>query len=248
MPPDAMDATTQKADAVKSMFTAIARRYDFLNHFLSFGIDILWRKEAVRKLGPLAGKKIYDIACGTGDLSIQIAQSEPTVTVVGEDFSEGMVAIAGPKVTARQLDDRITIGMGDALCMTYPDNTFDGITCAFGVRNFADLQKGLGEMVRVIKPGTPLVILEFTQPKNVFFSFIYRLYFTKILPILGGLVSGKKSAYQYLPDTVYAFPTPPQLSGKLESAGLEKVTFTPLTFGICGLHVGLKRSDASTVS
>jgi len=235
------NAQEKNAEAVRGMFDDIAHRYDFLNHFLSFGVDILWRKEAVACFESLAGKHIFDIACGTGDLSLTLAEANPTVSVVAADFSEGMVAIGKEKILKRGLATRISITTGDALAITHDDESFDGVTCAFGVRNFADLERGLTEMARVLKPGGRMVILEFTTPRNRLIGLFYRLYFTRILPILGGLISGKKSAYTYLPDTVYAFPKPPELVALLEKVGLEQVSYRPLTFGISCIHTGLKR-------
>ena len=230
-----------KAKAVNEMFSAIADRYDFLNHFLSIGIDITWRKRATELLGPLRQGCALDLACGTADLTIELAKANPAAQITGADFVDRMVQLGKEKVTAKGLDKQITLEIGDAMNLSYPDNHFDGITCAFGVRNFADLEQGIAEMVRVLKPGGRMVILEFTQPKNVIFAMMYRFYFTRILPLLGGLVSGRRSAYDYLPDSVYKFPLPDRFSDLLIKSGMEGVSFFPLTFGICGLHAGVKR-------
>lgn len=237
-----MSAGDAKAKAVREMFSDIAHRYDFLNHFLSLGIDITWRKKAVAKFTAPAGKKILDVACGTGDLSIALAHAGgPTTKIVGADFAENMLVIGDKKIKTAKLDERISLGVGDALNLEFDDVSFDGVMCAFGVRNFADLDRGLGEMARVTKSGGELVILEFTQPTNRMIAELYGFYFTRVLPFMGGLVSGKRSAYEYLPASVYKFPTPPKLTEKLESVGFTKVTFMPLTFGICGIHYGIKR-------
>jgi demethylmenaquinone methyltransferase/2-methoxy-6-polyprenyl-1,4-benzoquinol methylase len=235
------DVKTQKAEMVRNMFSAIAHRYDLLNHLLSFGMDILWRKRAVALLGPLDGREILDLACGTGDLSIAIAEASGSVRVVGGDFSEKMVEIGARKVADKGLAGRVTVETADALNLKYADGRFDGTTCAFGVRNFADLDRGLAEMARVLKPGGRLAILEFTTPQNRLFAAVYRLYFTRILPFAGGVISGNGRAYRYLPDSVYQFPAPGELSEKIRRAGFENVSFTPLTFGICGIHSAVKK-------
>lgn len=237
-----MSTTQSRARAVEAMFSSIARWYDFLNHFLSLGLDITWRAKAAARLGPaLRGSKILDLACGTGDLAVAIARAGETASITGGDFSEAMLSIARDKVARLKLDQRITLEKADALNLHYPDGAFDGVTCAFGVRNFTELDRGLAEMARVTKSGGRLVILEFTTPSNRLIGALYRLYFTRVLPLLGGLVSGNRGAYQYLPDTVYAFPAPPELSRRIEGAGYGAVEFTPLTFGICGIHSAVKK-------
>lgn len=221
------------------MFSSIAHRYDFLNHLLSMGVDIVWRKQAVAQLGSLDGRSFLDVACGTGDLSIEIAMAGAG-KVTGGDFSDNMITIGREKVKKNGLDGKITVEFADALNLPYSDAQFDGATCAFGARNFADLDRGLNEMARVVKPGGRLVILEFTTPSNPLFAEVYRLYFTRILPLVGGIFSGMKSAYEYLPDSVYKFPAPAEFSSRIEKAGFTDVRFTPLTLGICGIHSGVR--------
>lgn len=233
-----MDNVEIKARAVREMFSSIAHRYDFLNHLLSFGMDIRWRKRAVRCFGGLESKRILDVACGTGDLAIALAGAG--AEVVGGDFSGEMIAIGEEKVTRKGLSDRVRLERADALNLPYADAEFDGVTCAFGVRNFADLDRGLREMARTMKKGGRVVILEFTTPANPFMAALYRLYFTGILPVIGGIVSGRKSAYEYLPDSVYKFPAPPELAARMEAAGFANVAHIPLTLGICGIHTGVK--------
>ncbi len=237
-----MNVTSEsKADAVREMFNGIAHRYDFLNHFLSLGIDTIWRKRAVACFDDLVGKSVFDIACGTCDLAIQIAESDSTVKVSAEDFSPEMVIRGQEKVTALNLQGRITVKAGDALNISHPDEIFDGVTCAFGVRNFAELETGLKEMSRVLKPAGRMVILEFTTPENRVIAAIYKFYFTRALPFMGGLISGKPQAYSYLPESVYAFPRPEKFISILENSGLSHIKFTPLTFGICGIYTGVKK-------
>ncbi|HEB71831.1 MAG TPA: bifunctional demethylmenaquinone methyltransferase/2-methoxy-6-polyprenyl-1,4-benzoquinol methylase UbiE [Nitrospirae bacterium] len=231
-----------KAKSVEAMFSSIAHRYDFLNHFLSLGFDITWRKKAIACFSDLRGKKILDVACGTGDLAITIAKAgDETTRITAGDFSREMIEIGKTKIKEADLDSAVTMEFSDALNLTYHDNSFDGVTCAFGVRNFAGLNRGLSEMTRVLKPGGRMVILEFTQPSNPVFGALYKFYFTQMLPAVGGLLSGNKDAYKYLPDTVYQFPAPDKLSAMLEGLGLERVEFNPLTFGICGIHTGIKK-------
>ncbi len=237
-----MNITEAKASAVREMFSAIAHRYDFLNHFLSLGIDITWRKKAVREFVDMEGKIFLDVACGTGDMSIELVKaSQNSARVTGIDFSPEMVKIGQSKMNRRGMEERIDIGVGDALNMRFGDNFFDGSMCAFGVRNFAALATGLKEMARVIKPGGRMVILEFATPSSRVIALLYKFYFTRILPVIGGIVSGRKQAYTYLPDSVYKFPTPKKLAQMMEEAGLDEVRFKRLTFGICAIHTGVKR-------
>jgi len=231
-----------KAKAVEAMFSSTARWYDFLNHLLSLGLDIAWRKRAVACFEGVAGKEFLDVACGTGDLSIAIARAGDADTkVTGGDFSQNMLRIGIEKVEKMKLSDRVKLEFADALDLNHADNTFDGVSCAFGVRNFAELDRGLGEMARVLKPGGRMVILEFTTPTNRLMAASYRFYFTRILPFAGGLISGNRAAYEYLPDSVYKFPSPARLIEKLEEQGLADVALVPLTFGICGIHTGVKK-------
>lgn len=234
-----MNTTEAKANQVREMFSSIAGRYDFLNHFLSLGIDVTWRKKAVAKLGDVTGKKYLDVACGTADMAIMIASSGAS-KVTGVDFSPEMLKIGDDKSRKKGFDDVILLETCDALNLEYESESFDGVTCAFGLRNFADLDKGLNEMRRVLKNGGKCVVLEFTTPGNRFVALIYKFYFTRILPIIGRMVSGKKGAYKYLPDSVYKFPAPQKFSDHMISAGLANIKFTPLTLGICGIHTGTK--------
>ena len=234
-------AKTDKARAVKEMFSGIAHRYDFLNHFLSFGVDILWRKKAVSLLGNIDNAHIFDIACGTGDMAIELANASDSAQITGADFSPQMVEIGQKKIKIKNLVGRVSLGVGDALNIEHEENSFDFVTCAFGVRNFADFDRGISEMTRVLKSGGKMAILEFATPDNRFFAWLYRLYFTRILPIVGGLVSGKKSAYTYLPDSVYGFFKRAEIIEKLGAAGLSDVRFYPFTFGVCGVYTGVKK-------
>ncbi len=224
------------------MFSSIAGWYDFLNHLLSLGLDISWRKKTAACFDDLEGKHILDLACGTGDLAITIATAGGGSTrVTGGDFSRKMIDVGVAKVRKLGLSDQVDLVFADALNLQYGDAVFDGVTCAFGVRNFADLDRGLEEMSRVLAPGGRMVILEFTTPSNRLFAALYRFYFTRVLPFVGGIISGNRSAYKYLPDSVYKFPTPHELEKKLCGVGMDQVRTIPLSFGICSIHTGIKK-------
>ncbi len=236
-----MNITEKKAKAVQSMFSSIAENYDFLNHFLSLGMDKAWRKKAAACFDDLSNKHILDVACGTGDLSIAVMEAgESTTMVTGGDFSESMLKTGRGKIKKMGIESRINFQLLDVLNIDCENNVFDGVSCAFGIRNFADLNRGLSEMIRVLKPGGRIVILEFAVPTNRLLASFYKFYFTQILPCIGGLLSGNKSAYKYLPDTVYRFPTADKIIVKLETIGLKDVKYVPLTLGICNIFTGIK--------
>lgn len=224
------------------MFDSIAGNYDRLNHILSLDIDKSWRKKAVREIvvkdTPL---KILDVASGTGDFAMAIARdSAPGSLITGTDISEGMLAIGREKVKAAGLDDRIRLEYGDCEQLEYPAGSFDRVSVAFGVRNFEHLEKGLSEMCRVLKPGGKSVILELSVPGNPILKSVYKLYFLHILPLIGGLVSGDRAAYRYLPASVLKFPSPEKVCSMMRSAGFSEVRTKALTFGICRMFIGIK--------
>ena len=228
-----------KKEKVQEMFDGIAPKYDLLNHLLSMGIDKKWRKKAMKVVG--AGRKdiVLDVACGTGDFSIE-ALRHGVKKVVGADISENMLAVAREKATERELTDRLDFRYGDSENLEFPDNSFDAVTVAFGVRNFEHLEKGLTEMYRVLKPGGKVVILEFSTPERFPMKQLYRFYFKKILPWIGGIVSGNRKAYEYLPTSVFAFPQGGQFLNIMQSCGYRRVLQRRLTFGIASLYVGEK--------
>ena len=228
---------TKQASEVERMFSAIAPRYDLLNRLLSAGIDRKWRRRAVRSLSPNSGLYL-DIASGTGDMAIEIAHQSCNAKIVTTDFSLKMLTIGARKTMGKP----IMHGQGDALELAFRANSFDGITCAFGIRNFQELKKGLTEMVRVLKPSGRAAILEFATPENALIRKLYLLYFHKILPLVGSFVSGDKLAYSYLPDSVKEFPKREKLAAIFRDAGFMDVTVTPLTFGICDLITARKPS------
>jgi len=233
---------SDKGRGVRQMFDDIAGRYDLLNRLLSFGIDRRWRRFAVSQLSIPKNGCVLDIATGTCDVALEIAeQTDQSVQIVGEDFTQGMLVQGLAKLKASPHGERITLVNAPCEEIPHPSETFDGITIAFGIRNVVDRQAGLNEMFRVLKPGGRVVILEFSQPRSQLFRNIYYFYFQKMLPAIGGLIS-KRSAYQYLPDSVLEFPGQEEFSAMMRNAGFAKVQYVPLTFGIATVYVGDKRA------
>ena len=229
-----------KKEGVRKLFDNIAPDYDKLNHILSLNIDKGWRKKAVRTLvdtqEPL---KVLDVACGTGDFTIEIAQKVGKGSeVIGVDISEGMMAVGREKIKKAGVSAELFVA--DCEDLPYADNTFDRISVGFGVRNFEHLELGLSQMYRVLTPGGKLVILELSVPSNAFIRWCYKLYFLKILPAIGGMISGDRGAYEYLPASVLRFPAPDKFISMLKSAGFAQVEHTPLTLGICRMYVAKK--------
>ncbi|MCF6169836.1 MAG: bifunctional demethylmenaquinone methyltransferase/2-methoxy-6-polyprenyl-1,4-benzoquinol methylase UbiE [Bacteroidales bacterium] len=221
------------------MFDNIAHRYDFLNHFLSAGIDIQWRKKVRRLLAPHHPKQILDVATGTGDLAVELVKLKPG-HIVGVDISEGMLNIGKEKIARKKLDKIITLEVGDSENLRFESNNFDAVTVAFGVRNFENLQAGLKEMNRVLKPGARVAILEFSKPKKFPFKNIYQFYFKFILPGFGKIVSKDNEAYTYLPESVQQFAEDTAFLKEMESAGFRNNKQQRLTFGIATLYSGTK--------
>ena len=227
---------------IESLFDSIAKDYDRLNHILSLGVDKTWRRRALKWItdaGPCAG--ILDVACGTGDFSIEIARrSDAGTMVTGLDLSEGMLAVMNRKVSAAGLAGRISTEQGNSESMRFENDTFDRVTIAFGIRNFEEREKALKEILRMLKPGGRLVILELSVPSNAFMKWAYCLYFTRILPWIGGAVSGEKSAYSYLPASVLKFPGKEEWMATMEGCGFHNVKHKAYTLGICRLYIGEK--------
>ena len=223
------------------MFDSIAGDYDALNHILSLDVDKIWRKKALKQIVDApAPVQVLDLACGTGDFSIAIAKALTGGHVTGVDLSEGMLAVMREKVDKAELNGMISIEEGDGENLRFPDNTFDRVTIAFGIRNFEDRPKGLREMLRVLKPGGRLVILELSRPENKIIRWFYDLYFLHILPKIGGKVSGDKAAYAYLPTSVAAFPGKMAFLATMRKAGFRAVTHKAFTLGICRMYTGEK--------
>jgi len=233
------DKDSSKKIQVAGMFDNIAPKYDILNRILSAGIDIGWRNKVIRFLRPFNPAHILDVATGTGDLAIACLRTGAQ-SVTGVDISEGMLRIGQEKILAKHLQDRITLSYGDSEQLPFEDNSFDAVTVAFGVRNFEDLEKGLGEMCRVLKPGSPIAILEFSQPKNLFVKRLYYFYFCNVLPFIGKLVSKDSRAYTYLPESVNAFPYGEEFLNIMGRTGFKNTACTELTFGISSLYTAVK--------
>lgn len=220
------------------MFAAIAGRYDLLNHLLSGHIDKRWRRLVARKLQERIGYRgalILDVACGTGDLSLTLSETIGA-RVVGADFCRPMLEIAARKIA--NLDSHIPLIESDALRLPFSDCSFEAATIAFGLRNLSDVERGLAELRRVLKPGGYVAVLEFSKPVVPGFRLLFNMYFTRVLPLLGGLISGSKSAYQYLPDSVTKFPDQQALCLLMRKVGFESVEYENLTGGIAALHTG----------
>ncbi len=233
------DIETRKKEQVEQMFDNISHRYDFLNHFLSMGIDKGWRKKIVRLLAPYRPDAVLDIATGTGDLAILEAEKLKPSTMVGLDLSEGMLEIARQKAAKKNLN-HIQWIKGDAEHLPFDDATFDAVTVAFGVRNFENLKAGLSEMLRILKPGGVAAILEFSKPKAVPFKQLYWFYSKNILPFLGKLISGDSSAYTYLPESIAVFPAYEEMTDILKDTGFKPVRYIPVTFGIATIYLAEK--------
>jgi demethylmenaquinone methyltransferase / 2-methoxy-6-polyprenyl-1,4-benzoquinol methylase len=219
------------------MFSGIARRYDLLNHLLSANIDKRWRRKVRELLEDTLAKPeamVLDVACGTGDLSIELAR-DSEARVIGTDFCRPMLTVAKEKSTS------IPFVEGDAMNLSYVDDSFDAVTIAFGLRNLSNVEAGLGELGRVLKPGGRLVVLEFSSPVVPGFRGLFNFYFAHILPRIGGLISGERGAYEYLPDSVSKFPDQKRLASLMESKGFDEVSYTNLTGGIAAIHIGTKR-------
>jgi len=221
------------------MFDNIAGNYDFLNHFLSMGIDIYWRKRLVKRLTKQAPKYILDVATGTGDLAIAMLKADPD-KIIGIDISNGMLEVGRKKMKEKGLEDRITLQQADSENLPFKDNSFDAVSVSFGARNFENLEKGLTEMCRVLRPGGKLYILEFSQPTAFPFKQLYRFYFRYILPLVGKIVSKDKAAYTYLPESVGAFPYGKKLNEIIDNCGYTNAKNYPLTMGIASIYIAEK--------
>ncbi len=228
-----------KKEQVAGMFDAIASNYDFLNHFLSMNIDKRWRKKVIKMISMHHPQRILDVATGTGDLAIAASAINPQ-RIDGIDISEGMLEIGKQKIVAKKLEHLLFLQKGDAESIPFADNTFDAITVAFGVRNFENLEMGLKEMYRVLKPGGICVVLEFTMPRRFPFKQMYGFYFKFLLPKIGKMISKDDSAYTYLPESVKAFPQYQQFLNKMAHAGFKEPGMKVLSMGIAAIYQGMK--------
>ncbi len=234
------DSELTKKQQVAAMFNKIAYRYDFLNRFLSAGIDVSWRKKAVIQLKALQPKFILDVATGTGDVAILAERMLHPVKVTGIDISEGMLDIGRKKLEKLGVQNKVELLAGDSETISFDDNTFDAITVAFGVRNFQNLEKGLTEMLRVLRPGGKLVVLEFSRPKQPVFKTVYNMYMKTIAPGFGKLIAKNKDAYEYLNESVQKFPEGADFIEILNKAGYKSTYCKTLTLGICSIYCASK--------
>ena len=234
-------SSDDKANPIQDMFNSVAPKYDFLNGLLSAGCDRYWRKIAVDELEPIVNRLFLDVATGTADIALEVALRGDS-QVIGVDFSTEMLELGKNKVVARNMQSSVQLFPGAAENLPLKINSFDGAICAFGARNFSDIDHAIDEIYRVLKPKGKIVILEFSFPQNRFLQWLYRLYFEKFLPVMGRLVSGHKSAYSYLPDSVGAFPKGEAFASLLKKAGFESVAFKELTFGVTTIYTGFKHA------
>ena len=234
------NSTDEKGKVVEEMFDNIAPTYDTLNHRLSWNIDKSWRKKAIKQLSPFKPKTILDIATGTGDFAILSAKMLLPDTLIGADISEGMMEIGRQKVKNERLESIISFQKEDCLNLTFPSDTFEAVTAAFGIRNFQDLEKGLVEMYRVLKKGGHLCIIELTTPISFPMKQLFKVYSKVVLPFYGRLISKDSSAYDYLNKTIAAFPQGETMMKILQKAGFAKTSFKRLTFGICTMYIAEK--------
>ena len=228
-----------KKEQVAQMFDNISPRYDLLNHVLSLGIDMYWRKKAIRLLKPEKPRLILDIATGTGDFAIEAASLKPE-KIVGMDISEGMLRVGRQKIKRRGMEKLIELRQGDSERLPLADNYFDAVIVSFGVRNFENLEKGLSDMHRVLKPGGTCVILEFSKPKAFPLKQLYYFYFRSILPLIGKVISKDQSAYTYLPESVQAFPDGEDFIRIFRQSGFNSTKCISLSFGISSIYLGKK--------
>ena len=231
---------SEKGEQVEQMFDAIASRYDRLNHLMSLDIDKRWRRKAILALAEHHPRRILDMATGTGDFAIQTAKLLHPDSLIGADISEGMMKIGREKVQKEQLGDIITFAREDCLCLSFPDESFDAVTAAFGIRNFADLDRGLAEMCRVLRKGGWLSVVELTHPTRFPMKQLFWLYAHTILPAYGRLISRDRRAYSYLTATIEAFPQGEQMMDILSKAGFSYTSFERMTFGICTRYIARK--------
>ena len=237
-----------KKEQVSKMFDGIASRYDFMNRFLSAGTDISWRRKAIRQFKKEQPKTILDVATGTGDMAIMAAKMLRPEKVVGIDISEKMLEAGRKKIEKEQLGTKIEMLGGDGETINFPDNSFDGVMVAFGVRNFENLEKGLKEILRVLKPEAQLVVLEFSKPVIPGVKTLYNLYMGIVAPQMAKWFKQSKQAYKYLNESAKAFPDRQQFETILKQTGYSETTWKPLSLGICCIYSGRKPKEQRTVS
>lgn len=229
----------EKKEEVRTMFNQIAKQYDLLNHVLSFGIDFYWRRRTIQVLKSYAPNVTLDVATGTADLAILAAKKKATNSVVGIDISSGMLALGVEKVKKNNLTSCITLQLADSENLPFDDMSFDAAMVAYGVRNFGNLAKGITEIRRCLKPGTPLLVLEFSTPENPIMRNLYKFYSFNILPLIGRIVSRSSNAYTYLPESVSKFPSGKDFEKVMLDCGFKNTQIKPMSFGITTLYIGI---------
>ncbi len=229
-----------KKEQVADMFNNISKTYDFLNHFLSLGIDIIWRKKAIGELKNDKPKFILDVATGTGDFAFEALKILKPEKIIGVDISQGMLDVADQKITKRGLNHQFEVRLADSERLPFDVNDFDAVTVAYGVRNFENLENGLADIYRVLRPGGKVVILEFSKPRVFPVKQLYSFYFNYITPGIGKLFSKDARAYSYLPESVAAFPDGEQFITLMDKVGFKNTKQKPLAFGICSIYTGVK--------
>lgn len=234
------ETETAKKQQVAAMFDNISGTYDFLNHFMSLGIDILWRKKAIRSLKKHKPQLMLDVATGTGDFAIESIRQLNPVRIVGVDISAGMLEVAREKIAKKGLEGQFEVQLGDSEGLQFEDEYFDAVTAAFGVRNFENLEKGLADICRVTKPGGRAVILEFSKPRVFPVKQLYNFYFHKITPFIGRVFSKDNRAYEYLPESVAQFPDGAEFTAILKKVGFHEAIARPQFFGVCTIYIGVK--------
>ena len=222
------------------MFDNISPAYDFMNRAMTLGIDRLWRRKAVAMIKKHSPREILDVATGTGDLAILLARELPEATVTGVDLSDGMIACGRHKIQRAGLTDRVSLTPADCLNLPMENESFDCVTVAYGVRNFADLRRGYAEMARVLRPGGILCVIELSTPKGMITAPLYRIYTRGIIPLVGRLISHDSRAYTYLPESIAAVPQGDGMLALMREAGFADTRFTPLTFGACTIYTAIK--------
>lgn len=238
-PRSAQDAIAGRSWAIRNMFSAIAPRYDLLNHLLSFGIDRAWRRALVARISTTASR-VLDLACGTGDVALRVADTRSEAGIFGADFALPMLQRAAVKIARRGRAERIVLLSASAERLPYRDRVFDAVTIAFGIRNVVRRERGLAEMFRVLRPAGQVLILDFSTPPNPIVRSVYGFYFHRVLPLVGGVVSGNLGAYRYLPRSVEEFPPRPEFVRALEDQGFREVGYEDLTFGVTTLYWGVR--------
>lgn len=229
-----------KKEQVADMFNNISKTYDFLNHFLSFGIDIIWRKKAIKSLKKYNPQILLDVATGTGDFALEAIKTLKPQKVIGVDISAGMLEVAKEKIKVQKLEKTFKVQLGDSEQLPFDDESFDAVTVAFGVRNFENLKNGLAEIQRVLKPNGKAIILEFSNPKSFPIKQVYSFYSKTFIPTMGKLFSKDSSAYSYLPESVIQFPDGQRFADLMMEVGFAETIIRPQTFGICTIYESTK--------